>query len=121
MSMIAIDMELTHQNPGAVTKRLDRWSQVFGSNIIVKTIEKQLDITYETMYRMAPVKTGYLRSTINIKSGADYAQIGVTAYYAYYLHTGTRGRPMNPFWKTSVAGLAIETIVLVRNLFQGNF
>lgn len=117
MSFITVQ----HRNPGRVTKRLDRWSQIFGSNLIVETIEKQLDITYQAVYKMAPYKTGYLRSTIKVASGKDYAQISVGAYYAYYLHTGTRGRPMNPFWKTNIASLSIETIIVVRNLFTQSF
>lgn len=117
MSFITVQ----HSNPGAVTKKLDRWEKVFGSNLIIETLEKQLDITYEMMYKMAPVKTGYLRSTIKVSSGKDFAQIAVTAYYAYYVATGTRGRTANPFWKTSIAGLSMETILVVRNLFAQMF
>lgn len=114
-------IEVSHQNPGAVTKRLDRWSHIFGTNLIIETLEKQMDITYAAVYKMAPYKTGYLRSTINVKSGSNFTQIGVTAYYAVYHHTGARGRPINPFWKTNIASLSLETIIVVRNLFQGNF
>lgn len=120
MSFITVE----HQNKGAVTKRMQRWSQVFGSNLIIETIEKQLDITYAQMYKMAPYRTGYLRSTIKVSSGSDYAQIAVTARYAYYVDTGKspRGnRRPQPFWSNNIVGLSIELIIVVRNLFQGNF
>jgi hypothetical protein len=120
MSFITVE----HQNPGAVTKRMARWSQIFGSNLIIETIEKQLDITYAQMYKMTPYRTGYLRSTIKVTSGTDFAQIAVTARYAWYVDQGKspRGsRPKTLFWSNSVVGLSLETILVVRNLFQGNF
>lgn len=107
-----------------VTKRLNRWSQIFGSNLIMETIEKQLDITYAQMYKMAPYRTGFLRSSIKVSSGSDTAQIAVTARYAWYVDQGMspRGsRPKSLFWTSSVAGLNIELIIVVRNLFLGNF
>ena len=58
----------------------------------METINKQLDIVYEQMYKVTPVKTGYLRSTIKVSSGADYAQITVTAYYARYVDEGRSPR-----------------------------
>lgn len=121
-------VERTHQNPGAVTGKLERWATIVGTNLIQKTIEKQMDITYEQMYKLAPVKTGYLRSTIKVNSGGGprdaWAQITVTARYAYYVHAGMspKGRrTADPFWSTSIAGLAMETIVVVRNLFASQF
>lgn len=117
MSFITVE----HHNPGRVTKRLDRWDQIFGSNLIIETIEKQLDITYQQMYKVTPVRTGYLRSTINVSSGKDFAQIAVTANYAYFVDRGARGRKANPFWTNSVAGLSIEIIIVVRNLFTQTF
>jgi hypothetical protein len=80
-----------------------------------------MDIVYQMMYKLSPVKTGYLRSTIKVSSGMDFAQIEVTANYAYYVATGTRGRRANPFWTNSVAGLGIEIIIVVRNLFTQTF
>lgn len=120
MSFITVE----HQNKGGVTRRLDRWSQVFGSNLVIETIEKQMDIVYQQMYKMAPERTGYLRSTIKVTSGADFVQIAVTARYAYYVDKGMpRGgrRVANPFWSTNVVGLSMEMVMVVRNLFQGNF
>ena len=120
MSFITVQ----HQNPGAVQKRMIRWSQVLRTDLVMETIEKQLDIVYQQMYKATPVRTGYLRSTIKVSSGDGYAQIAVTARYAYYVDQGRspRGkRRAQPFWSNSVVGLSIEMIIVVRNLFQGNF
>ena len=122
MSFITVE----HSNSGAVTKRLGRWGEVFGSNLIIETIEKQMDITYEAVFKMAPVRTGYLRSTIGVSSGKDFALIEVTANYAYYVSEGIGGRGRstrvpNPFWKTNIASLSMETIMVVRNLFTQTF
>lgn len=117
-------VEISHQNPGAVTTKLSRWEHIMATNLIQQTIEKQLDITYEQMYKMTPVKTGYLRSTIKVSSGDGWAQIAVTARYARYVDEGRspRGkRVAQPFWSNSVVGLSIEMIIVVRNLFSQNF
>lgn len=121
MSFITVE----HQNPKKVTNRLNRWSEIFGSNLIIKTLEKQMDITYEAIYKAAPVKTGYLRSTIGVTSGRDFTQVAVTAYYAYYVSegitSGGRRRTPNPYWRANIATLGLETVAVVRNLFLGNF
>lgn len=117
-------IEVSHQNPGAVTKKLDRWGHIQRSNLIMTTIEKQLDIIYEQMYKMTPVKTGYLRSTIKVSSGDDWAQITVSARYAIYVDQGRspRGkRAPQPFWSNSIISLSIEMIIVVRNLFSQAF
>ena len=121
-------VEREHINPGAVTKRLDRWAHIFNSNLIQQTIEKQLDIIYEQMYKITPVKTGYLRSTIKVASGGSardvWGQITVTARYAYYVDKGIspRGpRRAQPFWSNSVVGLSIEMIITIRQLFTTQF
>lgn len=117
-------LEVTHTNPGAVTKRLDRWNKIFGTNLIQETIEKQMDIAYEAIYKAAPVKTGYLRSTIKVTSGEGFASIAVTARYAWFVSEGYpkgRHRVANPYWTNTIAGLSMELILVVRNLFIGNF
>lgn len=113
-----------HQNLGMVPKRLDRWNEIFGKNLIIETIEKQLDITYAQMWKMTPERTGYLRSTIKVSKGDEWAQIAVSARYAYYVDQGISPRGSRPkalFWTNSVAGLGVELIIVVRNLFLGNF
>ena len=117
-------VDVVHTSPGAVTRKMDRWVQIFDNDLIMQTINKQLDITYQQMYKQTPVKTGYLRSTIKVTSGTDYAQIAVTARYAIYVDQGRspRGRRRaQPFWSNNIVGLSMEMIIVVRNLFIGNF
>jgi len=116
MSFITVE----HQNPGAVTRKMTRWSQIFGSDLVMQTINERLDMGYEQIYKATPVRTGYLRSTIKVSSGDGYAQIAVTARYAIYVDQGRspRGRRRaQPFWSSNVVGLSIDMIIAVRQLF----
>ncbi len=113
-------IQLTHQNPGAVTKRMTRWSQIFGSDLVMHTINTKLDDFYDIIFRATPVRTGYLRSTIKVASGDNYAQIAVTARYAIYVDQGRspRGkRRAQPFWSNNIVGMSIEMVIAVRQLF----
>jgi hypothetical protein len=110
-----------HQNPGAVTRKMTRWSQIFGSDLVMQTINEHLDRGYEQIYKATPVRTGYLRSTIKVASGDNYAQIAVTARYAIYVDQGRspRGkRRAQPFWSNNIVGMSIDMILTVRNLFM---
>lgn len=114
-------IEQTHTNPNAVTRKLDGWGKIVGSDLIMTTIHRKMDELYEKMYKVTPVKTGYLRSTINTMYGDGYAQITVAARYAYYVDQGKspRGpRRPQPFWSNSIAGFSIEMIIAVRQLFM---
>lgn len=104
-------------------------SQIYKNNLLAQTIEKQLDIVYERMYKMAPVKTGYMRSTIKMiveNEGRNHVSgmITVTARYAYFVDQGIspRGRrPAQPFWSNNVVGLAVEMLIVIRNLYAQQF
>lgn len=113
-----------HGNPGAVTKRMNGWNEVFRSNLIIETVKKRLDERQKEIYSAAPVVTGKLRGSIKVSSGDDIAQIGVGVYYAVYVHLGKspRGsRTPNPFWSNHIAGLTMQLIVDVRDLFASRW
>jgi hypothetical protein len=121
-------IEISHSNPGAVTKKLQYLHSTFESGIIQQKIEQKLDEIYQQMYKVTPVKTGYLRSTIKVSSGGGerdvWAQITVTARYAYYVDRGISPmgrRRAQPFWSNSMVGASIEMIVVLRQLFAGTF
>lgn len=81
-------LEVIHTNPNAVTKRMDRWVQIEESDLLMKTIYDKLDQLYQLIYKVTPVKTGYMRSTLKVSGGDGYAQIAVTAYYARFVERG---------------------------------
>ncbi len=120
---------VSHTNPGAVSKRLTRLALITKSDLLKQTVEKQLDIVYDQMYRMAPVKTGYMRSTIKMmveREGARhvFGMITVSARYAYYVDQGMspRGRrAAQPFWSNNVVGLSVELLIVLRNLYAQQF
>ncbi len=111
---------MTHINPGAVTKRLDTWSRIQKNDLVMQTINTKLDEFYDLLYRVTPVRTGYLRSTIKVSGGDGYAQIAVTARYAIYVDQGRspRGkRRPQPFWSNNIVGMSIDMVIAVRQLF----
>jgi hypothetical protein len=116
-------VEVSRINPNKVVPRLQRWSQIDKSDLVVKTLEDRLDNVAQNIYKAAPKRTGYLRSTVRLNWGSghkDYVQVTVLARYAYYVSEGMpRGgnRRPNPFWRNNVAGLSIEMINVVRQLY----
>lgn len=58
---------------------------------------KHTQIVYDKAYKIVPVKTGRLRSSIGKKVTPQEAQIYATAPYAAAVHFGSRGRPGRPF------------------------
>jgi hypothetical protein len=120
MSFITVQ----HSNPGKVTKRLEGWSEIFRSNLILKTVIKGLDKRYDDIYRAAPERTGRLRQSIYIYNDDDSAEMGVGVYYGIYVDQGRspRGRRVpNPFWSNNIAGLSMQLIVDVRDLFASRW
>jgi hypothetical protein len=120
MSFITIE----HSNPGKVTKRMSGWSDIFRSNLIIETAKQTLDERYKQMYAAAPHISGKLRNSIAVTSGEDFAHISVGVYYAVYVSRGQspRGsRVPNTFWTNNVAGLSMQIIVNVRDLFASRW
>jgi hypothetical protein len=110
-------LTVTKQNPGAVTKRLQTWSNIQNNDLVMKTINQKLDELYQIIYKASPVKTGYMRSTIKVSGGADFAQIAVTAYYAIYVEKGTKRTRPHPFFYGNVTSFSVDIVVAVRQMF----
>ena len=113
-------LEVVHVNPNAVTKKMDRWTQVEQSDLVMKTIFDKLDQLYQVIYKASPVKTGYMRSTLKVSGGDGYAQIAVTAYYAKFVEKGTRRNRAQPFFFPNVTSFSVDIILSVRNLYMVN-
>lgn len=111
-------LEVQHINPGAVTKRLDKWAQIQDSDLVMKTIINGLDDIYEYVWKAAPVKTGYLRSTIKTFAGDGFAAMTVTAYYAYYQEKGTSRNRAHPFFYQNLTSHSVDIIIAVRQLYM---
>jgi len=117
MSFITIE----HSNPNAVTRKLENWSRIQKGNLVMETVGTKLDELYQIIYRVTPVKTGYMRSTLTVRGGADYRELVVTARYAWYVHQGRspRGpRRPQPFFMPNVVAFSAEIIIAVRMLFM---
>ena len=113
MSVVTV----THNNPGIVTKRLDNWSLILGENQILNGITDKLDDLFATIYRVMPVRTGYMRSTLALQTGDGFSQLVVTARYARFVEGGTRKMAAQPFFFPNTARMVAELIVTVRALF----
>lgn len=57
---------------------------------------------YDRAYKIVPVKTGRLRSSIGTSANATEIRFFATAPYAAAVHDGARGRPGRPFLMTPV-------------------
>jgi HK97 gp10 family phage protein len=111
-------LSVTHTNPGAVPKRLINWSNVQKNDLVMKAVVNGLDDIYEYVWKSAPVRTGYLRSTIKTFSGEDYAAITVTAYYARFQEKGTVKNKPHPFFYGNIVSHSVDIIMAVRNLYK---
>jgi hypothetical protein len=111
-------LTVQHQNPGVVTKRLQTWSDIQKNDLVMKTVINGLDDIYEYIWKSAPVRTGYLRSTIKTFSGDDFAAITVTAYYAWFQEKGTTRNKAHPFFYQNIASHSVDIIMAVRTLYN---
>lgn len=82
---------------------LDEINQLFAglpqamNNIFQTAGSKHAQIVYDKAYKIVPVKTGRLRSSIGVQSTPTETRIYATAPYAAAVHFGHRGRPGRPF------------------------
>lgn len=117
MSFISIQ----HTGMGNVTRRLDRLAVIDRSNLVMETIGGILDMTLQSMQKITPFRTGYLRSTEKVMIGDHVAQLVVTARYAWHVDQGHSPRkPRKPslFWSNSIVNLDIDLIIAVRQLYM---
>lgn len=116
---------MEHTNPGKVTKRMVGWDEIiYKSNSIIEIAKTRLDERYKEIHAAAPHRTGKLRRSIQVTSTEDSAQISVGVYYAIYVEKGQSprgGRIPNPFWSNHIAGLSMQLIVDVRELFASRW
>lgn len=112
---------MQHTNPGKVSKRLDRWIQIEHGNLVQLTVNSKLDQLYDMIFKVTPVKTGYMRSTLAVRSGNGYAELVITARYARYVESGTRYSRGRHFFFPNVAQFSVEIIIAVRNLYASTF
>jgi hypothetical protein len=114
-----------HANPGKVTKRLNGWSEIiYKNNQIISIVKKRLDERQKEISAAAPVLIGKLKGSIKVYTGDDVATLGVGVYYAIYVHLGKPSggsRRPNPFWSNHIAGLSMQLIVDVRDLFASRW
>lgn len=97
---------------------MDKWAQIQDSDMVMKTIMNGLDDIYEYVWKAAPVKTGYLRSTIKTYSGDGFAAMTVTAYYARFQEKGTSRNSAHPFFYGNIGSHTIDIIIAVRQLYM---
>jgi len=114
MSFVTVE----RTNPNAVIKRLENISVVNQPEFLMQFVNKRLDELYEQIWKVTPVKTGYLRSTLRVTSNnKSESSIYFTAYYAAYVEFGTRGRTPHHYFFPNVAVAAMEIVTTLRGLF----
>ena len=104
---------------------MNGWNDmIYKSNSIIEVVKTRLDERYKEMYAAAPKRSYKLANSISVISSKDSAQISVGVYYAIYVSRGQspRGsRKPNPFWTNTIAGLSMQIIVDVRELFASRW
>jgi len=71
---------------------------------------------FEVAYNVCPVRTGYLRSTIQFFVQGLRGVLEATAHYAGFVEFGTRRMAARPFIRTGGAEAAARFLQLVREL-----
>src|ERR1043165_10018220 len=102
---MSFSIEVTHQNPNIVSKKLGNWSRIQKEDLIIKTINNQMEELYKIIYRIIPVKTGYMRSTLGVQAGDAYSELFVAARYAGYVEKGTTRNRAHPFFVQNVVSM----------------
>lgn len=112
-----MSFQVTRTNGGAVLKKLEKLYDIQSRGLAQKVVADKMDDIYERVFKAAPVRTGYLRSTIGRRSGDGLEMLYVTAYYARYVDQGAQGRTRNPFFSQNVVGASMEMLAAIRQLY----
>lgn len=112
-----MSFQLTRNNGGAVLRRLEKLYDIHANNRVQKAVADKMDEVHQRVQKAAPVRTGYMRSTVGRRSAQGLEELHVTAYYASYVDQGAQGRRKNPFFSSNVAGLSAELTILIRGIY----
>jgi len=115
---MSFNITVEHSNPGSVSKKLDALNRIQKEDLIMKTVNTKLEELYKIIYKVIPVKTGYMRSTMAVRTGDAMSELVVTARYAGYVEKGTQGRHARPFFLDNVVRMETEIIIAVRSLYM---
>ena len=86
---MSVEMEVQFEGQGEFQLKMER-ADVSMKALVQQRLEELAESIKETAQRMAPVRTGYLRSTIFTEAAEWTVRVGASAPYAAYVEYGTR-------------------------------
>lgn len=87
--MITVEIRTSGPDLLQVSKRL-------AGPVRQRFIELLADVTFDTMRKLAPVRTGFMRDSVTEFIGEGEARVGPTAPYAVFVEYGTRPHVIRP-------------------------
>ena len=93
---MSVDIQLDLQGAEAFTQALNRLDNCMQRQVQLKLAEWAETVKTEAA-RLAPVRTGYLRSTVFARLQQWQAEVGAEASYAASVELGTRYANAQPF------------------------
>lgn len=96
---------------------------------VERTLQQDVsDVINSTAYQieaqaklLAPVDTGYMRNTINTKTGTLEATVSVTAEYGLFVEFGTSSQPPQPFFYIVLDQFKAQLIKDIEQRIGGSF
>jgi hypothetical protein len=113
-----VTIQVSSQNPGAVTARLKNFVLTRNGKLETQIIEEGLDRAYQRVYKDARVKTGYMRSTIHVEVKPGVGVISVGAFYSIFIEKGTRHSHAFPFFWSNVHASGMTIMQQIRELYM---
>jgi HK97 gp10 family phage protein len=98
---MSVEMEIYVEGSEELEQALDRLDARLKSRLNERLAEWAENVRAEAS-RLAPVKTGYLRSTIYTRTREWQAEVGAEAAYAANVEFGTNRAQAQPFLKPAV-------------------
>jgi len=86
---MSVEMEVQFEGQDEFQLKMER-ADVSMKALVQQRLEELAEAIKETAQRIAPVRTGYLRSTIFTEADEWTVKVGASAPYAVYVEFGTR-------------------------------
>lgn len=113
-----ISIRVSHTGQGVIAEKIKRFNQIRNSRQDVRFFEDALDRASERVYKDARVRTGFMRSTIEVRPAKNHVNISVGAYYSVFIERGTEHHRAFPFFFQNVYASVQTALNEVKSLYM---